>query len=67
MDGIWIVFGRGSNDTVSPEPKSPDPSGNIGVMETTDVLLNSLLGAIVEGVTLVGELASFLKEKVYIG
>ena len=67
--GIWIVSsGSVSNDTMSFEPKSPDPSV---VMETIDVLLNTLFGAIiVEGVfvILVGGFVSFLKEeKVYIG
>ena len=54
------------------EPRFPEPSGirNIEVMETIDVPLNTLLGAVVEGVLiiLVGGFVSFLKEeKAYIG
>ena len=42
-----------------------EPSGNIEVMETIDVLLNTLLGAIVEGVLiiLVGGLVSFSERR----
>ena len=39
MPGIWLVSEKGSNDIKSPEPKSPEPSGNSGVIETIGMLL----------------------------
>ena len=48
--GTGVAVGvaeKGSNDMVSPEPKSPEPSGSIEVMETIGVLLlTTLLGDI---------------------
>ena len=48
MAGIWLVSKKGSNDMESPEPKSPEPSGNIGVIETIGMLLLDRLLVVLE-------------------
>ena len=48
--GIWLVSEKGSNDMESPEPKSPEPSGNIGVIETIGALLLDIVLVVLESI-----------------